>query len=96
MDAAQYGMLVDTTSQDMAPSESFMQNVVTSCNSQERADEEYYVPWSRHLLACLHRILAVDFIVGTRAVMSNPHFQHFFSPVETDSSLGALTNQVKT
>ena len=85
-------MLLDTTSQDMAPSESFMQNVVASCHSQETADEEYYVPWSRHLLACLRRILAVDFIVGTRAVSSNPHYQYFVSPIETDSSLGALTD----
>jgi hypothetical protein len=68
-----------------------MQNVVASCHSQEMADDEYYVPWSRHLLACLRRTLAVDFIVGTRAVVSNPHYKHFFSPIETDSSLGALT-----
>jgi ribonuclease HI len=92
LDAAQYGMLADTTNQGVVPSESFMQHVVASCHSQERADEEYYVPWSRHLLACLRRILAVDFIVGTRAVASNPHYQHFFSPVETDSSLGASTD----
>jgi hypothetical protein len=34
----------------------------------------------------------VDFIVGTRAVVSNPHYKHFFSPIETDSSLGAVTD----
>ena len=28
--------------------------------------------------------------VGTCAVTSNPHYQHFFSPVQTDSCLGAL------
>jgi hypothetical protein len=85
-------MLLFTTDQDMVPSELFMRNVITSCYSQQQADEDYYVPWSRHLLACLRGILAVDFIVGTRAVTSNPHFQHFFSPVETDSYLGALTD----
>ena len=36
------------------------------------------------MLACLRGILAVDFIVGTRAVTPNPHYQHFFSPVESD------------
>ena len=34
--------------------------LVTHTVSQEIADEEYYVPWSRHMLACLHSILAVD------------------------------------
>ena len=92
IDAAQYGMLLESPNQDVAPSESFLCNVVASCHSQERADAEYHVPWSRHLLACLRRILAVDFVVGTRAVVSNPHYQHFLSPVETDSSLGALTD----
>jgi hypothetical protein len=85
-------MLTDTANQGVVPSESFMQNVVASCHSQEMADDEYYVPWSRHLLACLRRTLAVDFIVGTRAVVSNPHYKHFFSPIETDSSLGAVTD----
>ena len=84
--------LLESPNQDVAPSESFLCNVVASCHSQERADAEYHVPWSRHLLACLRRILAVDFVVGTRAVVSNPHYQHFLSPVETDSSLGALTD----
>jgi len=92
LDAAQYGMLTDTANQGVVPSESFMQNVVASCHSQEMADDEYYVPWSRHLLACLRRTLAVDFIVGTRAVVSNPHYKHFFSPIETDSLLGAVTD----
>jgi len=92
MDAAQYGMLLVTAKQDVVPSELFMHNVVISCSSQQQADDDFYVPWSRHLLACLRGILAVDFIVGTRAVMSNPHYQHFFSPVESDSCLGALTD----
>ena len=92
IDAAQYGMLLESPNQDVAPSESFLYNVVASCHSQERADVEYHVPWSRHLLACLRRILAVDFVGGTRAVVSNPHYQHFLSLVETDSSLDALTD----
>ena len=41
------------------------------------------------MLACLRCILSVDFIVGTRAVTSYPHYLHFFSPVETDSCFGA-------
>ena len=48
----------------------------------------YHVPWSR-LLACLRRILAADYVEGTRAVVHKPHF---LSPAETDSSLGALTD----
>ena len=89
LDAAQYGMLLVAANQDVVPSELFMQNMVISCYSQQQADEVYYVPWSRHLLDCLCGILTVDFIVGTRAVTSNPHYQHFFSPVETDSCFGA-------
>ena len=92
LDAAQYGnngMLLVTANQDVVPSELFMQNMVISCYSQQQADEDYCVPWSRHLLACLCGILTVDFIVGTRAATSNPHYQHFFSPVETDSCFGA-------
>ena len=42
------------------------------------------------MLASLRGILAVDLIVGTREVTSNPHYQHFCSPVQTDSCLGAL------
>jgi hypothetical protein len=52
MDAAQYGMLLVTANQDVVPSELFMHNVVISCSSQQQADEDYYVPWSRRLLAC--------------------------------------------
>ena len=31
-------------------------------------------------------------LVGTRAVVSNPHYKHFFSSIETDSLLGAVTD----
>ena len=65
MDTAQYGMLLVTANQDVVPSELFMHNVVISCSLQQQADEDYYVPLSRHLLACLCGILAVDFIVET-------------------------------
>jgi hypothetical protein len=36
-----------------------------------------YIPWSRHLLACLHHILAVDLLVKARAVTLHPHFDAF-------------------
>ena len=95
LDAAQYGMLMDLygMTEAPAPSESLLHSVTTSCLSQEQADSYYHVPWSRHLLACLHRILAVDLLVGARAVTLNPHFAHFYSPDlarASDCSLGAV------
>jgi hypothetical protein len=34
-----------------------------------------HVPWSRHLLACLHRITKAELLIGARAVARHPHFQ---------------------
>jgi hypothetical protein len=47
-------------------------------------------PWSRHLLACLHRITGADLLIGARAVTRHPHFQHYASPFPGDQSLGAV------
>ena len=54
MDAAQYGLLLTTCyEQDIqrAPLMKFLVRICESCRSQQDADQEYCVPWSRHLLA---------------------------------------------
>jgi hypothetical protein len=50
--------------------------------AQRRADglELLHVPWSRHLLACLHRITGAELLIGARAVARHQHFQHYASP----------------
>lgn len=70
--------------------QSLLRLVTASCRSQTIADSYYHVPWSRHLLACLRRVLAVDLLVGARAVLFHPHFVHFYSPDQLDWSLGAV------
>ena len=90
LDAAQYGMLMPHSCENTAPPVPILESLVMSCRSQDRADGEYHVPWSRHLLACLRSILNVDLLIGTRAVTYNPHFPSFVSPEETDVSLGAV------
>jgi ribonuclease HI len=87
MDAAQYGMLFDQKGH--ACHEAFLNHVVSCCRSQDTADGEYHVPWSRHLLACLRGVLETDVLVGARAVTYHPHFAHFCSPEATDAALGA-------
>jgi ribonuclease HI len=47
------------------------------------------MPWSRHLLACLHRITAAELLIGVRAVACHPDFQHYASLFPGDQSLGA-------
>ena len=90
LDAAHYKMLCNLCDQAAVPSEPFLAAVRSSCLAQQRADLEYHVPWSRHLLTCLRNILKVDILVGARAVVFNPHFQYFFSPDVKDSALGAV------
>ena len=46
--------------------------------------------WSRHLLACLHRITRAELLIGARAVTRHPHFPHYVSPFPNDQRLGAL------
>jgi hypothetical protein len=45
--------------------------------------------WSRHLLACLQRIIGAELLIGSRAVAYNPHFRFFDSPFSGDPWLGA-------
>jgi len=91
LDAAQYGMLIAHHCQGTVPPVAVLEHLATSCRSQDQADSEYHVPWSRHLLACLCHQLKVELLVGARAVAYNPHFHHFVSPESVDSSLGAVT-----
>ena len=55
------------------------------------ANLEYYVHWSRHLLACISQATGVEALIGASAVTYNPHFTSFLSPFECDQSLGALS-----
>jgi hypothetical protein len=51
---------------------SFLTDLRESCVAQRRADGLWHVPWSRRLLACLHRITGADVLIGTRAVARHP------------------------
>ncbi len=55
------------------------------------ADLEYYVHWSRHLLACISQVTGAEALIGASAVTYNPHFTSFLSPFECDQRLGALS-----
>ena len=83
-------MLADPHCTGRAPSEAVLRSIFTSSLSQLVADGEYHVPWSRHLLSCLHRILEVDLLIGARAVTTIPQFLYFASPEPQDYLLGAV------
>ena len=55
------------------------------------ADLEYYVHWSRHLLASIRQATGAEALIGASAVTYNPHCTSFLSPFECDQSLGALS-----
>ena len=93
MDAAQYGLLLTTCcEQDIqrAPLMKFLVWICESCRAQQEADQEYCVPWSRHLLANIRCITGSELLIGASAVTYNPHFLHFSSPYPTDVHLGAV------
>ena len=92
IDSAQYGLLcaMQNEQQDhSSPSSLFLRHLRASCLAQQRADAEYQVHWSRHLLACLHRITGAELLIGSRAVAYNPHFRFFVSPFPGDRWVGA-------
>ena len=92
LDSAQFGMLralYGEQSGQSERSETFLRHLRASCFAQQRADAEGQVHWSRHLLACLRRITGAELLAGVRAVLHNPHFQHFVSPFAGDQRLGA-------
>ncbi len=68
----------------------FLTHLRESCLAQQQADGLWHVPWSRHLLACLHRITGAELLIGIRAVARHPHFQHYLSPFSGDQILGAV------
>ena len=59
--------------------ERFLSAMQSSFFAKQTADFNHHVPWSRHLLSCLRGILGADLLIGARAVVLNPHFQHFWS-----------------
>ena len=94
IDQAQFGMLRTLHSGEQPDQQelsiSFLTHLRESCMAQRRADGLWHVPWSRHLLACLHRITAAELLIGARAVARHPHFHHYASPFPGDQSLGAV------
>ncbi len=50
-----------------------------SSRAQQDADRQYYVHWSRHLLANIWQpeVTGVELLIGASAVTFNPHFLHF-------------------
>ena len=94
LDQAQFGMLRALHSGEQSDqyelSVPFLTHLRESCVAQRRADGLWHVPWSRHLLACLHRITEADLLIGARAVTRHPHFRHYASPFPGDQSLGAV------
>ena len=96
IDQAQFGLLRALHSgehhdqQDL--SIPFLTHLRESCLAQQRADGLWHVPWSRHLLACLHRITGAELLIGVRAVARHPHFQHYVSPFPGDQNLGAAVD----
>jgi hypothetical protein len=94
LDQAQFGMLRALHNAEQPDqhelSISFLTHLRESCLAQQRADGISHVPWSRHLLACLHRITRAELLVGARAVTRHPHFQHYASPLPNDQRLGAV------
>jgi hypothetical protein len=52
------------------------------------ADLEYYVHWSRPLLATIRWRTGCELLIGASAVTYNPHFLYFSSPRPLDEHLG--------
>ena len=80
MDAAQYHMLLATCgNQDVpkAPTAQLLSCISDSCRAQSTADLEFFVPWSRHLLASIQKITKSELLIGASAVTYNPHFHYF-------------------
>ena len=94
LDQAQFGMLRVLHSREQPDqhelSVSFLTLLRESCLAQRRADGMWHVPWSRHLLACLHGITGAELLIGARAVTRHPHFEHYASPSPADQRLGAV------
>jgi hypothetical protein len=94
LDAAQYGMLLasynDSDRHSNIPPAEFLSSLGASCRAQRMADLEFYVHWSRHLLASIRQATGAEALTGASAITYNLHFTSFLSPFECDQSLGAL------
>ncbi len=93
IDAAQYNMLLAmyvTPAANLIATAQFLTSISASCRAQKAADQEYHVPWSRHLLASLSVRTGCELLVGSSAVTYNPHFPYFVSPYPFDECLGAV------
>ena len=80
LDAAQYHMLLAMCSNQVvpsAPSEQTLKRISESCQAQNDADIEFFVHWSRHLVAYLRQITGSELLIGASAVTYNPHFPYF-------------------
>ena len=71
------------------PSKEILNHISASCRAQNIADQQFFVHWSRHLLANIRQITGCELLIGTSAVTYNPHFPHFASPCPPDVHLGA-------
>jgi hypothetical protein len=90
----QYGMLPATCyvqEAASAPTTQFLVNTSTTCRAQNVADLEYYVHWSRQLLATIQWITGCELLIGASAVTYNPHFLYFSSPHLLHERQGAVT-----
>ena len=95
MDAAQYHMLSATCCHldaQAPPTEQSLTHICASCRAQNDADQEFFVHWSRHLLASIQQITGCELLIGASAVTYNPHFPHFSSPYSPDVHLGAIAD----
>jgi hypothetical protein len=88
LDQAQFGMLRALHSGEQSDQHELSISFLTHLR-ESRVDG----PWSRHLLACLHRITGADLLIGARAVARHPHFQHYAPPFPRDQSLGAMLDR---
>jgi hypothetical protein len=94
IDAAQYNMLLAISCDQetaSAPTTQFLVDISTSCRAQKVADLEYYVHWSRHLLANIQWKTGCELLIGASTVTYNSHFLYFASPHLVDEHLGAVT-----
>ena len=73
-----------------APSEQILNRISETCRAQNDADIEFFVHWSRHLVAYLRQITGSELLIGASAVTYNPHFPYFSSPYSPDVHFGAV------
>jgi hypothetical protein len=83
LDAAQYSMLLtqyNWLNASSAPPVEFLRLLFASRRAQQAADQEYYVHWSRHLLASICSITGQNCVlIGVSAVTHNPYFLFLLS-----------------